>query len=636
VIEREHNINSTQSKPSIRARGLLAGAIFLLLVVLELPFGGALYHPSSGIVASILVLTLLVNPIGRLLFKRTFFDKRDLVVVYTVVGVGAIFLGTTVLGQFIHTLPGLVNLALSDPRTYQPLVDSLSDWIIIKDIDAVLGYYVGGASVPWEHWIKPMISWTVFFAIICLALYFLAIIFRKRWTDQEHLVYPAIAPTLRVIDEGLEFKKGSIWFDKLMWAGFAIGGFYALIMVLGQFTPYVTATRYGLTDKWNLLVGATDNSSPFFLYRVQVDPYLIGMATFVRQDVLFSVWFFTIVKWFLQLLCTRLDWDVVYGLPNPNILGLGGWFGMGLIMMWLIRKQVWEALTYALRKDKSTRDRDTESIRMAFWAFIACYVLLVVFARVFLHIACTWGFLLFGLFFVGLIGSARARSEGGVGWQGLGVSLDYELIIPIAGATRLGFDNIAGMGFTYLLPVTCVGGIMPITLETLKMSDKMSVSRKVVGWSIAVGYLVGMALVFSVGLPRIYRVGANLLPSTQTSGWPLRIFRLFLPGIPYGYPGSSIVPALVCVAGALATTGLWKLSTIFVSWPLHPLGFVVAMPHFHWVFVTNFFIAWLIRFPITRYGGRRAMLKAMPFFIGLFLGDVAINTLGTVIGKIIA
>jgi hypothetical protein len=64
----------------------------------------------------------------------------------------------------------------------------------------------------------------------------------------------------------------------------------------------------------------------------------------------------------------------------------------------------------------------------------------------------------------------------------------------------------------------------------------------------------------------------------------------------------------------------------FVWWPFHPIGYAVANAGsgapFEWVWM-SIFVGWLCKYMTLRYGGIQAFRKALPFFIGLILGDYA-------------
>ena len=69
------------------------------------------------------------------------------------------------------------------------------------------------------------------------------------------------------------------------------------------------------------------------------------------------------------------------------------------------------------------------------------------------------------------------------------------------------------------------------------------------------------------------------------------------------------------------------------SWfPLHPLGYCIG-PWMMWYWCPTL-IAWAIKLVILRYGGLRIYRKAVPFFLGLVLGDYVMGAIWSLIGVI--
>jgi hypothetical protein len=87
---------------------------------------------------------------------------------------------------------------------------------------------------------------------------------------------------------------------------------------------------------------------------------------------------------------------------------------------------------------------------------------------------------------------------------------------------------------------------------------------------------------------------------------------------PSGPDGGGI---LAMVTGALVVIGLSSLRSRFMAFPLHPIGFLAANSwgmQINWV---AFFLGWLCKVLITRYGGLRLYNMLLPLFLGLIVGD---------------
>ncbi len=89
------------------------------------------------------------------------------------------------------------------------------------------------------------------------------------------------------------------------------------------------------------------------------------------------------------------------------------------------------------------------------------------------------------------------------------------------------------------------------------------------------------------------------------------------------------------VAGALIVVGLKSMRGAFVNWPFHPAGYALAISYAMDYFWFAFFVGWLVKLIIIRYGGMKLHNTFVPFFLGLILGDFSIGSIWAIIGPII-
>ena len=87
--------------------------------------------------------------------------------------------------------------------------------------------------------------------------------------------------------------------------------------------------------------------------------------------------------------------------------------------------------------------------------------------------------------------------------------------------------------------------------------------------------------------------------------------------------------------GFVLTVALSLLRTSFVWWPFHPAGYALALSYAMEYFWMPVFLAWLLKFSIVRYGGITLYRRAVPFFLGLILGDYTMGSLWAIIGPLV-
>jgi len=79
---------------------------------------------------------------------------------------------------------------------------------------------------------------------------------------------------------------------------------------------------------------------------------------------------------------------------------------------------------------------------------------------------------------------------------------------------------------------------------------------------------------------------------------------------------------IATAAGAAVALTLGLLRMRFWWWPFHPVGYLAANSWgMHW-FYSAFFLGWIAKSAVTRYGGLRAYRRTMPIAIGLIAGEL--------------
>jgi hypothetical protein len=73
--------------------------------------------------------------------------------------------------------------------------------------------------------------------------------------------------------------------------------------------------------------------------------------------------------------------------------------------------------------------------------------------------------------------------------------------------------------------------------------------------------------------------------------------------------------------GAGLMTFLALMRKAFLWWPVHPVGYAMFSSWATLVLWFSFFLGWLMKFVIVRYGGASAYRSARPLFLGLVLGE---------------
>jgi hypothetical protein len=98
---------------------------------------------------------------------------------------------------------------------------------------------------------------------------------------------------------------------------------------------------------------------------------------------------------------------------------------------------------------------------------------------------------------------------------------------------------------------------------------------------------------------------------------------------------SDTVAMAGMAAGAAITFLLSYLRTRFVGFPLSPAAYVLNTSWANELFWGDMFVAWVFKAAFLRYGGMRLYAAALPFFLGLILGDFVTGSAWSMVGTLL-
>jgi hypothetical protein len=74
------------------------------------------------------------------------------------------------------------------------------------------------------------------------------------------------------------------------------------------------------------------------------------------------------------------------------------------------------------------------------------------------------------------------------------------------------------------------------------------------------------------------------------------------------------------------------MRTLFLWWPLHPIGYAVAGSYGMSFLWSCMLVSWIFKWFILRYGGIKRYRQSAPLFLGLVLGEFSVASIWTIIG----
>jgi len=217
-------------------------------------------------------------------------------------------------------------------------------------------------------------------------------------------------------------------------------------------------------------------------------------------------------------------------------------------------------------------------------------------------------------------------------WRGLGL-IEFDLLFWLIGIVYLLPKEVAlsCWVFYFVGLLENVGAVMACQLEGLKLADAGGLRGRRVGGALALAATLAAPLAIVWTLHTFYSNGFESLHmarrSTSMVGTQIHHAYAIIVEQHDAPTGPQWGGILAIGVGVLITIALSTLRTQLPWFPLHPIGYLAANSwgmHINWA---SFFLGWLIKVLVTRYGGLKVYNRLLPFFLGLLAGDALSNAL---------
>ncbi|MBC7327743.1 hypothetical protein H5T87_06475 [bacterium] len=569
------------------------------------------------------VLSLFFNAIATLLFLSLFnallrkiglfiLSRVELLTIYIMLCIATSLCAHDMM-QILMSLLGYPRwFATPENQWEMKILPLLPRWLIIKDKEALTGMFVGGSNfLPYlKYFLYPLFSWSIFALLLLWCFYCLNLIFKDQWIKAERLTFPIAQVPLELTAE-----KAGIYKNRYFWIAFAFSGGLDIWHGLHYFFPYLTDinTRWDIgpyirTPPWNA-IGWT----PICVY-----PFAIGLSYFIPLDLAFSSWFFYIF-WKLQLILrSAIGMEPMPG-PYLSSQSSGAWLGIGFIAIWGARKHIANLLTSGKRKE--------------FLGFIVGFFLLVIFCR--LAGMSLWvAILFFIIYFLIAIAVARMRAELGPPTHDLYYAGPDWLLTSLFGTKMFGAPNLAVLSLLYWITRDYRNHPIAHELEGMKIAEEVKGINGSKLWLVyCLSGMVGFISAFFIYLHIFYSWGVGAKLQRFGVGLGAEAFNRLDKWL--SSPSGMDAPAIRQFSFGLGLTFfLFFLRRLFPFFPLHPVGYATAGSWtMSWLWF-SVFISWLAKSSILRHGGLKAYKNAIPFFLGLIIGEYSIGSLWSIIGII--
>lgn len=502
----------------------------------------------------------------------------------------------------------------------------LPKWLLVWDKDLLQGCFTGSSSLldpaVLKMWIPPLFMWSLFIFSIGWMFFCMNVLLRKAWTEHTKLTFPIVQLPLAMTSN--TNSSESIMKSRLLWIGFAIAAALSVINGLHEWIPSIP--HFQTRARWvnfSTFPWAVINPLAVTFY-----PFAIGLAFLMPLDVAFSAWFFF---WFMKaqaIIGNMLGYTSIPDFPFQSEQGIGAWYAFGIYVMYSSRHHLKKVIHTALHPGDGSDKDEPISYRAALWGLLAGMIVFTVFWYL-VGMSLVWVLIVLFTYLLLSITITRVRAESGV--QHTVWDLEPKNLFRLFDSRFIGPANLAAAAMSHWYWRLNRSNTMPSQLEAFKLASEHKINLKKLTFPMLAAFAIATITGMWACLHIFYAEGAlskcqgfatwtggetyAWLDNALTSGFRVQPIRWFFTGSAAG---------IVVLLSILRSKFSW--------FPLHPLGYCIG-PWMMWYWCPTM-IAWFVKLIILRYGGLRTYRQALPFFLGLVLGDYVMGAIWSLIGVI--
>jgi hypothetical protein len=554
------------------------------------------------------VWLLLCMVAVRVFYKRL--SRRAMLLIYATIA-ATVGISTMGMVQFLITTLLAPYYFATPANRFDQFWGHIPSWVAPRGDAIVKGFWLGNSSLYdptiWHAWIVPVLAWGGFLLAFLAAQYCLAHIFYPRWSREERLTFPIVQLPLMLTEPGGAGKKALL-------LGAAVAVVIQGMSALNFVYPWIPCLRTLPTEVGQYLPESMKSMRPLYL---AFYPCVIGLSALVPTNILYScVFCFWLVK-IENLAGSIAGFDAGgMGFPYPGEQGQGAVLAFALIVLWSARRSLKQSIS-------GRQDR-------AYWIVCVVAMEVLVWYGVALGLRPIVSMMMFGLFMLFMIGGGWVRAAVGMVWNP-GNDVSWFPRTFLGAGTGVG----EGVGLAYTRWFSFGdfrAHALPTYADTMRISETAGIDRKQLMTAIAIATVLSVFASLWCALDVYYRYGAA---TAKTDAW--RVYQ--------GREGFNVVrstldgtapkvglPHYIAMLWGAGMVVVFYIANLRLSWwPFHPVGFVLAQIRmFDWLWLPMA-IAAISKSMLLRAGGLKMYKRAMPFFLGLVLGDYVISGILTLL-----
>lgn len=601
---------------------LISTGIGLVLPVTEFLIQGTRLGLSSATPAAFFLLFVLVGviqPILKTIRPGWALTRSELLVVFAMMMVATVIPTRGFGGPLFGMSTGATYYADEGNQWDKNVRPHLSSSIVVTDKEAVRQMYEGqdaGAEFNWQVWMQSLGWWWLFGLAMTVMVVSVMLLFRRAWIDDERISFPVAQVAQALVEEGPDGSRIiGLFREPAFWFGFFIPMIFGSLNPLHNYFP-------DSFDRFHLSWGISHRIPFADSFNIRINFLMVGFAFFIESRLAFSLWFFYLVSQPLQWIYGHFFFDHREGMGYWTSTGPHGTIQahqqMGAMLV-LVAGMIW-----ASRK----RLLDEKILLIVFFVSGCAVCMMVGATGVPLWITP----LVVGSALVIWLSLTRLMAQAGTATI-VPAIIPLGFVFSTVGTPNLGAAGLVGLGLTFIWAGDLLTYLMGPAGNSVYLQHKEKVTPARTATALIVAVMVSLAACMVMTLYLTHKYGAlNLHPQyfNTFSQYPWKFAAKNL-NRAVGPPMTGYVWTAVGAGIMLVLT--WIHRAIY-WWPLHPLGFLAQGSWIMRSLWFSFFLSWLIKILVLRYGGGAAFKKAKVFFIGLIVGLLVAGGMWLVIDSI--
>jgi hypothetical protein len=578
-------------------------------------------HMPLGPITLLMVLVLVVNTALRRVRQQWAFTRQELATIYIMTLASAALPSND---AFERLAPVIAGAFYFPPQgTLQPVLTRyVSPWATIRDPTAIKYFFEGlpeGQPIPWASWVALLISWTTFGMLLYAQYYFVAVLLRRRWVDEERLTFPLAQVPLTILEGERPSVASPLFRNSIFWIGF--GGVFVLHSLNGLHYYFGFIPEIKLTA---IPIGQSLQNRPWdALKDVQIYVYfsMIGLAYLISGEVAISLWGF---YWLYQIQGVVFR---AYGMEIGGATGqfnaltfwrgqeLGGFVALGAFVLWSARHQL-------LAGARAFSKRDEADPMAPGWAAVGVALTMLLGVLWSTAAGMQWGtaLVLLTSTLLAMLCLARLTCAGGI----VQVDVPYmpsDVINSAVGSRNLTPGSQVIMHFQQTVWWTnWPSAPLPLFMDSLRISQGTRLSAHRLTIVIALAAIAAIAGGYFCQMKLAYTHGGLSLDSNilyRIPNWNITRLRN---AVETGIPVNKL-HLWSALGGLIVTSTLIHLQRNYLWWPISPLGYLMGSSTSFQAIWFSILIGWAASALMRRFTGLHGYSRLRPLFLGLVLGE---------------